>query len=58
MSEKEIQQLIDLARQRIKRGVSREEALYTFVMAGILDKDGRFTDNFPYLAQADALKNK
>ena len=54
MSEKEIKRLIDLAKERLKKQVSREEALHTFVMAGILDNKGRFTDNYPHLADAFA----
>jgi len=58
MSEKDIKRLIDLAKNRRKRQVSKEEALHTFVMAGILDRDGNFTDNYPYLAAAVDKKSK
>jgi hypothetical protein len=58
MSEKEIKELTDLAKKRLKRKVSKEEALHTFVMAGILDNDGQFTEHYPYLAAAVALKSK
>ena len=50
MSEKEIKRLTDLAKNRLKKKVSRKEALHTFVMAGILDSDGQFTENYPHLA--------
>jgi hypothetical protein len=50
MSEKEIKRLTDLAKTRLKKQVSKKEALYTFVMAGILDKEGQFTENYPHLA--------
>ena len=56
MSEKEIKRLIDLAKQRLKKQVSKEEALRTFMMAGILDNQGRFTDNYPHLAGTFAVK--
>ena len=52
MSEKEIKRLTDLAKDRLKKKVSRKEALHTFVMAGILDTDGQFTENYPHLAAA------
>jgi hypothetical protein len=52
MSEKEIKQLTDLAKNRLKKQVSKEEALHTFVMAGILDNEGQFTENYPHLAAA------
>lgn len=58
MNEKDIKRLIDLAKSRQKNQVSREKALNTFVMAGILDRDGNFTENFPYLAAAVDKKNK
>ena len=58
MSEKEIKRLTDLAKERLKKQVSRDQALHTFVMAGILDNKGRFTDNYPHLAAAVSLKSK
>jgi hypothetical protein len=50
MSEKQLKQLTDLAKNRLKKKVSRKEALHTFVMAGILNNDGQFTENYPHLA--------
>lgn len=58
MSEKEIKRLTDLAKERLKRKVSKKEALHTFVMAGILDANGEFTDTYPHLAAAVAEKSK
>jgi hypothetical protein len=58
MSEKEIKLLTNLAKNRLKKQVSKEEALHTFVMAGILDSQGQFTDNYPYLAAAAEIKGK
>lgn len=46
MSEKDIQNLIELAEAKIKEGVSREEALATLVGAGIIDENGDYTE--PY----------
>jgi hypothetical protein len=54
MNDKEIKQLTDLAKKRLKKQVSREAALHTFFIAGILDSEGQFTDNYPYLAAAVA----
>jgi hypothetical protein len=56
MSDKEIKELTDLAKDRLKRKVSKEEALQTFMMAGILDKNGQFTEHYPHLAAAVAAK--
>ena len=47
---------MDLAKKRLKRKYTKEESLHTFVMAGILNWDGEFTDNFPDLAAAVAAK--
>ena len=58
MSEKEIKRLTDLAKERLKKQSSKDEILRTFVMAGILDKKGRFTDNYPHLSAAVDLKSK
>lgn len=58
MSEKEIKRLTDLAKGRLKKRVSKKEALHTFVMAGILDADGQFIENYLHLAAAvDPIKN-
>lgn len=58
MSEKDIARLTDLAKNRLKKPVSREEALDTFIRAGILDKKGQFTENYPCLAAGVSLKGK
>jgi len=52
MSEKDIKKLTDLAKKRIKEGVTKEEALKTFVMAGILNSKGEFTRPYKHLATA------
>ena len=57
MSEKEIKRLTDLAKERLKKQFSRDEVLHTFVMAGILDSKGRFTDNYPHLSTAIDAKS-
>jgi len=56
MSQKEIEALIKLAEDKIKHGVSRQEAMETFVDAGILNKEGHFTDNYKTLEAIIELK--
>jgi hypothetical protein len=46
MSEKDIQNLIELAESKIQAGVTKEEALETLVGAGIVDENGDYTE--PY----------
>jgi hypothetical protein len=43
MSEEDIKRLRDIARERLKKGFTREEALEALMRAGILDKDGNHT---------------
>jgi hypothetical protein len=54
MNEKDIQKLIDLARERLREQLSPSEALEALVAAGILDKDGHYTANYPHLAMLDS----
>ena len=49
MNDKDIKRLMDVAKLRLKRKYTKEESLQTLVMAGILNWDGTFTDNYPYL---------
>jgi len=51
MSENDIKYLMDIAREERKKGVTREEALCSFIDAGILDKDGNFTEPYQNLAR-------
>jgi hypothetical protein len=48
MSTKEIKNLIELAK-KLKKEVSKESALNTFIGAGILDKNGEFTEPYKNL---------
>jgi hypothetical protein len=50
MSEQDIKNLTDLAKEELEKGVTREEALSTFMEAGILDKEGNFTEPYQILA--------
>lgn len=52
MSEKDIKNLMDLADEKLKKGVTREEALRSLQAAGILDKDGNHTEPYQNLAKA------
>ena len=54
MNDQDIKRLMDLAKKRLKRKSTKEEAMHTFVMAGILNLDGTYTDNYPYLQAWDA----
>ena len=49
MESKQYDGLINLAKERLKKKLSKEEILTTFINAGILDSSGNFTKNFPYL---------
>ncbi len=52
MSEKDIQNLIELAKQKLSEKVSREQVLASFVAAGILDEKGEFTKPYEHLRPA------
>jgi len=52
MSEQDIKNLMDLAREELKKGFTREEALRSLQDAGILDKDGNHTAPYQNLARA------
>jgi len=53
MNEKDFKMHMDLLKKR-QRNITKEESLHTFVMAGILNWDGTYTDNYPYLQAWDA----
>ena len=46
MSEKDLNELMNLAKQKLKTGVTKEEALRSFVSAGILDNEGHYTKTY------------
>jgi hypothetical protein len=63
MTEKDIKNLMDLAREQLKKGFTREEALRSLQDAGILDKDGKHTPPYQNLGReierlSQAKKNK
>ena len=44
MTQKEINDLIELAEKKLKEGPSKEEALKTFMDIGVLDAEGNTQD--------------
>jgi hypothetical protein len=50
MSEKDFNKLLELAQRQLQEKVSDEEALRSFVRAGILDEDGNLTPPYADLA--------
>jgi hypothetical protein len=51
MSEKDIKQLIALAKE-LENGLTKEDALKSFIAAGILDEAGNYTLPYKELEQA------
>jgi hypothetical protein len=49
MDDKDLKQLTDLAKSKIKTGISKESALKSFISAGILNKKGEFTKPYKNL---------
>jgi hypothetical protein len=49
MSEKDLNLLIALAQEKLKKGVSKEQALNAFIAAGILDANGEYTEPYKEL---------
>jgi hypothetical protein len=49
MSEKDINLLIALAQEKLQQGVTREQALYSLISAGIVDDKGEYTDPYKEL---------
>jgi hypothetical protein len=49
MSEKDLNLLIALAQEKLKNGVSKEQALNSFITAGILDANGEYTEPYKEL---------
>ena len=54
MSEKDLQLLIDLAEAKLKKGVTKEDALQSFIAAGILDASGDYTAPYQELDAANS----
>jgi len=60
MSDTDIKRLMDIAKNGLRKKRSKEEILNTFVLAGILNLDGTYTDNYPNLKawEAERKTNK
>ncbi len=43
MNDKDLDLLTQLAEDKLKMGISREDALNSFVTAGIMDENGQYT---------------
>jgi hypothetical protein len=54
MSKADIEHLKNIARDRLKKGFTREEALQSLIRAGILDENENFTE--PYKLLGEAIK--
>lgn len=58
MSEKTYQEIMDIAKRRLKKGYTKEEAQRALYNAGIFDKDGNYTKSYPYLAAWARRQNR
>ncbi|MBC8053433.1 MAG: hypothetical protein H7Y13_10250 [Sphingobacteriaceae bacterium] len=56
MSNKDIKKLTDLAKEKLGKQITRDEALRSFVSAGIMNSRGQFTK--PYQNLGRVVKNK
>lgn len=56
MSNKDSQKLIDLAKKERGMNSSKEEAMARLVNAGIFNKNGNYTKNYPALASFSKQK--
>ena len=51
MTDADYKRLRDLAAELLKKPTTREEALQNFIDAGIMDKDGNYTEPYKNLAK-------
>ena len=49
MNEEDYNILIAIVQEKIKKGVTREEALNSFISAGIMDANGDYTEPYKEL---------
>jgi len=52
MNEQDIRNLRNIALEELKKGVTREEALRSFMVAGIFDENGNYTEPYQILEKA------
>ena len=51
MTDADYKRLRELAAEELRKPITREEALQNFIDAGIMDKDGNFTEPYKNLAK-------
>lgn len=56
MSDKELQKLKELAREKLQKSIVREDAVRSLQKAGILDKEEQYTEPYSHLAKAGSSK--
>jgi hypothetical protein len=49
MSDQDLKRLSDLAKEKLKAGRTREQALQSFIDAGIMNKKGEYTKPYAIL---------
>ena len=49
MSDKDLQLLMELAEEKLQKAVTKEDALKSFIAAGILDEAGEYTEPYKEL---------
>jgi len=49
MSDKDLQLLMELAEEKLQKTVTKEDALKSFIAAGILDESGEYTEPYKEL---------
>lgn len=51
MSDKDLELLVELAKEKLRKGVSKEDAIESFVKAGIMDSQGEYTEPYRQLEE-------
>ena len=49
MSDQDIKRLVDLAKNKRKAGITKEQALQSFINAGIMNEKGEYTKPYAIL---------
>ena len=52
MNKEDIENLKNIAREKLRKGFTREEALQSLIDAGILDENGNHTEPYKHLGEA------
>lgn len=53
MNEKDLQKLMELATEKLEKGVSEQEAFRNLHDAGILTTSGQFTEPYEHLSEVE-----